>query len=288
MLHHWLLLLLALLLAASSHGASSGADSYDPDLCLWRPSTCGTISINYPFYLYDKTAVLRGNEGSFCGYPGLAFRCEDNNQVVLQLGDDKYRVSNIDYTTRTFSLVDQEVFKDESCPRVDHNVTLPSSSWLSFPDNRVDYSSASFSTAPSVRSGRGRSTSAQSGAVASVKQTAVESFVLPGNEAPPPELFLACPRVIRVPVLKLPDGPRNDSRWINGGYGDALSGGFRLDWEQSKPRACKQCEDSYGRCGFNRAGEFMGCLCRGERVEAQDCTAGASPPSTTSGMSLHV
>ncbi|KAK3161622.1 hypothetical protein QOZ80_1BG0079410 [Eleusine coracana subsp. coracana] len=249
---------------------------------MWRPSTCGTVSINYPFYLYDKTAVLRGNDGSFCGYPGLAIRCEDNKQVVLQLGDDNYTVSNIDYTNKIFYLADQELSKDESCPRVDHNVTLPSSSWLSFPDNRVDclffFLDCSFG---SVRPRPIDISPIRCGSFG--EQTAVESFVLPGNEAPPPEMFLACPLVIQVPVLKLPEGPRNDSRWINGGYGDVLSGGFRLGWEQRKPRACQQCEDSYGRCGYNKAGEFTGCLCSGERVEAQNCTTGASPPSTTSG-----
>ncbi|GJN18027.1 hypothetical protein PR202_gb05141 [Eleusine coracana subsp. coracana] len=284
-LHPWLPLplLLALLLAASSHGAPSGADSYDPNLCMWRPSTCGTVSINYPFYLYDKTAVLRGNDGLLLAATLVwRFDARTTSQVVLQLGDDNYTVSNIDYTNKIFYLADQELSKDESCPRVDHNVTLPSSSWLSFPDNRVDclfffFLDCSFG---SVRPRPIDISPIRCGSFG--EQTAVESFCVAGNEAPPPEMFLACPLVIQVPVLKLPEGPRNDSRWINGGYGDVLSGGFRLGWEQRKPRACQQCEDSYGKCAYNRGGEFIGCLCSGERVEAQNCTTGASSSSSDS------
>jgi hypothetical protein len=67
----------------------------------------------------------------------LEIRCEDSKQAILRLRDDNYSVSNINYTDFTVTVVDQEVLKDKSYPRVDHNVTFP-------------IISSSFSAAPSV------------------------------------------------------------------------------------------------------------------------------------------
>jgi hypothetical protein len=130
-------LLLAFLFAATAHGAAYGDYRYNTSMCL-QQHHCGNVSIEYPFYLYNETADLLGNDdSSYCGYPGLEIRCEDSKQAILRLRDDNYSVSNINYTDFTVTVVDQEVLKDKSCPRVDHNVTFP-------------IISSSFSAAPSV------------------------------------------------------------------------------------------------------------------------------------------
>ncbi|KAK3165124.1 hypothetical protein QOZ80_1AG0029190 [Eleusine coracana subsp. coracana] len=239
------LLLLALLLAVSCHGAPSGDDLYDPSLCLWRPSTCGNVNIDYPFYLSSKTGVLQGSSNSsyYCGYPGLAIRCEDGNQAFLRLGNGTYRVSNIDYTGNTFSLVDPEVFEDERCPRVDHNVTLPQFSWLYYPDTAVayvlfllncnftmDWSPPKTVSPITCAKGPGR------------------SFVLLQAEGVPDEDWRKACQRITVPVLKdvLWSDPQNHTAWSSGDYSNVLRAGFQLAWERErKTLSCNQCDGSY-------------------------------------------
>jgi hypothetical protein len=266
-----LLLLLALVFAASGGAPSSGAQSYNTSVCL-QNHRCGRVDISYPFYLHDEAAVLLGSDSMYCGYPGLGIQCKDGEQAVLQLGGDSYRVSKINYTDFTVSLVDQEFFNDESCPRVDHNVTLPQLSWLSYPDNTVDHYLLFFlnctlwpiNVSPiscDIFAG----------------QTAGPSFVLPGDEVPPGAW--TCRGVFKVPIrLQPPDGPTNDSRWINGGYANSLRSGFQLELNKTKkPPACAQCEISGGKCAYTRPGDFMGCLCSSSgRVESQNCTTDSS------------
>jgi hypothetical protein len=263
-------LLLAFLFAATAHGARYGDYSYNTSLCL-QQHHCGNVSIEYPFYLYNETADLLGNDSSYCGYPGLEIRCEDSNQAILRLRDGNYSVSNINYTDFTVTVVDQEVFRDESCPRVDHNVTFPNSSWLSTPDHAVDYLvfflHCSFSSGLMKPPNINRIRCGSSGGLAGPGL----SYVWPGNEVPPPELYRACGLVIQVPVLDLPYGSGDDTQWLDGGYGDALRSGFHLKWDQGKPLPCTQCEQSDGKCGYNQAGGFMGCLCSSGRVHAHKC-----------------
>jgi hypothetical protein len=254
-------LLLAFLFAAY------GDYSYNTSMCL-QQHQCGNVSIEYPFYLYNETADLLGNDSSYCGYPGLEIRCEDSKQAILRLRGGNYRVSNINYTDFTVTVVDQEVFEDKSCPRVDHNVTFPNSSWLSTPDHTVDYLvfflHCSFSSGlmppPNIKP------------IGCGSFGGGPSYVWPGNEVPPPpELYRACQLVIQVPVLDLPYVSGDDTQWVDGGYGEALRSGFHLKWDQGKPLACIQCEQSDGKCGYKQTGGFMGCLCSGGRFRAHKC-----------------
>ena len=66
-------LLLAVLVAASS-----GDDYYNRSICKLQPYRCGEVNITYPFYLSDDTADVLGNSSFYCGYPGLAIDCVDD------------------------------------------------------------------------------------------------------------------------------------------------------------------------------------------------------------------
>ncbi|KAF8676263.1 hypothetical protein HU200_047135 [Digitaria exilis] len=96
--------------------------------------TCGKVEIRYPFYLSGVTGDVRNHSNSYCGYPGLAIACEDGGEPTLSLGNRDYNVTGIDYSSHTISLVDPDVLEDESCPRVEHNVTVPPIFWLNFTD----------------------------------------------------------------------------------------------------------------------------------------------------------
>jgi hypothetical protein len=103
-----------------------------------QPYYYGTVNISYPFY--SKTEALLGNDGSsYCVYPGLQIHCEDS-QASLELDSGNCTVSSIEYEPPRISLA-LHVLDNNSCPRVDGNVTLrnDSSSWLRYAKDTVDY-----------------------------------------------------------------------------------------------------------------------------------------------------
>ncbi|EMS48972.1 hypothetical protein TRIUR3_06250 [Triticum urartu] len=135
--HHQqqLLLLLLLVAVAASHGDSSD-DTYDSSMCLNEPSTCGGVNIRYPFYLAGKTNDLKGNNNSYCGYPGLGILCDDNKPILQLNGTANYTVKCIDGALATVSLADPNVDDDlNPCPRprIGRNVTFQEGSPLYFP-----------------------------------------------------------------------------------------------------------------------------------------------------------
>uniref|UniRef100_A0A0A9C099 Wall-associated receptor kinase galacturonan-binding domain-containing protein n=1 Tax=Arundo donax TaxID=35708 RepID=A0A0A9C099_ARUDO len=270
-----LLLLLLFLIAVAS---SRGDDKYAASACRWRPYLCGTVNISYPFYLYNETEALPEHDGdSYCGYPGLAVRCDGAGRAILKLGGDDYTVSRIDYVNLTVSLADVDA--GNSCPSVDHNVTIPTDVRLFFPISVVDYLfffiGCSFGpdAAPAPKPPKpptlkpitcgGGSDKAPGGLL---------SFVIPRDKVPPGDWSGACRDIFLVPVLR--DAiPRDaeDPGWRSDGYGKALRAGFQLGWDRSSGR-CSQCEQSDGKCGYSRAGEFLGCLCADGRVDTNGCS----------------
>nr|BAJ93137.1 predicted protein [Hordeum vulgare subsp. vulgare]BAJ94271.1 predicted protein [Hordeum vulgare subsp. vulgare] len=256
-------LLVLLLWVAGSHGDSSD-DSYDSSMCLNEPSSCGSVQISYPFYLAGKTKDLKGNADSYCGYPGLGIFCEDDKRPILQLnGAASYTVKSIDGALATVSLADPEVDDGSPCrrPKTDSNVTLQQGSLLYFPDSTVDYLiffiNCTFN-----------STFLQPSKITPISCQTLgggtgSSFVLPDDEVPLGHWPQACRKVIQLPVHKDPI-KYADPGWENGGYADLLRQEFQVGWNASaKPQECVQCEASNpkGRCGYSRAGVFIGCLC---------------------------
>ncbi|TVU35464.1 hypothetical protein EJB05_17355 [Eragrostis curvula] len=265
-------LLLAFLLAASSHGAPPGNESYDPSLCLREFSTCGNVRIKYPFYFYNKTADILGNPVSYCGYPGLGIQCEDSRRAFLEIGSEKYNVSDINYTDFTISVVDPDAISgEEMCPGVDHNVTLPQTSWLTYSNETVDYLVfflncdfiPGFPRLPNMSSITCQIFGGSMGGL---------SFVLLRDDVPAGDWPRAC-KVFEVPILKslVRQNPYDDE-WRDGGYGKALRTGFQLMWEQNNS-SCNQCERSKGQCAYNHTMEFVGCLCPGGVVDAHRCSS---------------
>ncbi|VAH78849.1 unnamed protein product [Triticum turgidum subsp. durum] len=276
--HHQLLLLLLLVAITASHGDSSDDGAYDPSMCLNQKYTCGSVSITYPFYLAGETKDAKGYDNSYCGYPGLGILCEDDDKPILQLnGAANYTVKSIDGALATVSLADPNVDDDRNpCPRprIDRNVTLQEGSLLYFPDSAVDYliffigcnfnftfykpSSIYPISCESFDDGPGPGL----------------SFVLPDDAVPAGNWVQACSQVIQLPVHKYGAINLTDPGWTNGSeYASVLRQEFQLGWNESgKPPACIQCEgaNSKGRCGHNRTGDFIGCLCPDGRVHSDN------------------
>ncbi|XP_044341051.1 LEAF RUST 10 DISEASE-RESISTANCEUS RECEPTOR-LIKE PROTEIN KINASE-like 2.5 [Triticum aestivum] len=262
------LLLLLLLWVAASHGDSSDDGAYDPSMCLNQTYTCGDVRISYPFYLVGKTKDLRGNDNSYCGYPGLGILCDDNKPILQLNGTANYTVKGIDGALATVSLADPNVDDDlNPCPRprIGRNVTFQEGSPLYFPDSTVDYliffigcnfnftfykpSSIYPISCQSFEDGPGPGL----------------SFVLPDDAVPAGNWVQACNQVIQLPVHKYGEINFTDHGWTNGsGYANLLRQEFQLGWNESaKDPACIQCEgsNSKGQCGYSRTGDFIGCLC---------------------------
>ncbi|XP_025875954.2 LEAF RUST 10 DISEASE-RESISTANCEUS RECEPTOR-LIKE PROTEIN KINASE-like 2.4 isoform X4 [Oryza sativa Japonica Group] len=263
------LLPLLLVLVAASHGASN--DTYDTSMCLQETTTCGDVSIRYPFYFSDKTGYINGSSNSYCGYPGLAIDCDDGKPILQLNGAEKYKVNYINVGSITnVSLVDKEVVDDSSgCPRVDHNVTFAQGSWLFFPagmslDYLVFFLGCSFPNLFLPPENIDPITCSFIGLIG-------PSYVLPKDQVPPGNWSQFC-KTFEVPVVKYQQMDPKGDAWRKGGYGQVLRQGFLLSVNDSRrPPNCTQCEESKGRCGFSQDGEFIGCLCLNGRVRSLRC-----------------
>jgi len=282
--------LLVLLLLASSLAPSRGNDdAYAASACRWRPYPCGGVNISYPFYLAGDTGAVPGRDGeSYCGYPGLAVTCDgvgSGSRAVLKLGGDSYAVSGIDYANLTVSLAYADAAaSDGGCPSVDHNVTIPPDVRLFLPISAVDYlfffANCSFGhpdaeadpAPPKPKPPKPPTIKPITCGGADKAPGGGLSFVLPSGAVPPGDWSSACARIFEVPVLR-GAAPRDaqDPKWRSDGYGKALSAGFLLGWDRSSGE-CGRCEQSGGKCGFSRAGEFLGCLCANGRMGDGGCS----------------
>ena len=270
-------LLLVLLLLAAAVASRGDDDTYAVSACRSRPYLCGGVNISYPFYLAsdDAKAVPDHDGESYCGYPGLAVICDGaNKKPVLKLGDDNYTVSVIDYANLVVSLADADAAGagNGGCPVVDHNVTIPPAVQLSLILHSVDYLfffvGCSFGTEAEPAPKPPKPPTIKPITCGDMDKPASMTFVLPRGEVPPGDWSSACRQVFEVPVLKssVPSkAVAEDPVWRNDGYSKALRAGFQLGWDRSSG-PCGQCEQSSGKCGYNRAGEFLGCLCADGRV----------------------
>uniref|UniRef100_A0A8R7TWA8 Wall-associated receptor kinase galacturonan-binding domain-containing protein n=1 Tax=Triticum urartu TaxID=4572 RepID=A0A8R7TWA8_TRIUA len=266
-LGHVIVVLLVVLLAAASHGGPA-----DLPTCQLEPLTCGDLTVRYPFRLYNGTedavpAYGGPQSSSYCGYPGLGIVCDDDKPTLL-LGGHDYTVSGINYTSLTVSLADADALDDgTSCPMVDHNVTVPKQFHL--PTSTVAYlffflnctfpPEADFP--PNPKPLRKPPSIKPVTCGSSGEEPATMSFVLPEREIPPKDWWQACRSVYAAPVLKdaLPADAK-DPGWREDGYAKALRGGFQVGWDRSSG-PCDPCEQSGGKCGYNRTAGFLGCFC---------------------------
>ncbi|KAL6620644.1 hypothetical protein ACP70R_035783 [Stipagrostis hirtigluma subsp. patula] len=274
-LHRLLVLVVAACLAAAS-GADSDDARYDPSMCKTSLRCGDSVDLHYPFFLANATSAIDGYTAapSYCGYPGMGILC-DGGRATLRLGGDSYAVLGIDYVNHTVTLADAAVLGGgEDCPRVTHNVTVPSNTWLS-PSPAVNDDLAFFFgcdfTGPNATSPPPEIPPIN---CSGFPERDGVSFVVPGPDVPQQEWPRACKTMVVVPVLKdrlLSSLPR-----LNGdGYGRVLKQGFQLSWDPSAG-PCLMCEDSKGQCSYNQTGGFLGCLCSDGRVRNPDCVAAGS------------
>ncbi|KAM0872264.1 hypothetical protein ACQ4PT_038831 [Festuca glaucescens] len=234
------LLPVLLLLFPTAHGY--------PSMC--RNATCGEVTIAYPFWLNSSSA-------SSCGYPGLGLACENNTTLILLAqSHDRYRVSGIDYATRTIFLADGEAFNSTSCPLL-HNLTIDTSSPLQLTpsDSNITffYNCEKNASWPSAVELDGCAVYNKS------------SYVFMGDGYTGEAHEYGCEAAVVAPVLHVHKEGMGDVP-PERRYVDVLMGGFELNYSPHSGQ-CGICERSGGWCGYqhNQTNGSLGftCFCNG-------------------------
>jgi hypothetical protein len=134
---HLSFLLFAASLAAYGGERTVGQNDYSNSSLCQQSLVCGNnVDVRYPFFLADAngTAAFDGNtntntSSSNCGYPGMMIACE-GGRATLKLMGDNYTVLDINYDNHTVTVADADALSGEDCPRVTHNVSIPTETWL--------------------------------------------------------------------------------------------------------------------------------------------------------------
>nr|CAD1823415.1 unnamed protein product [Ananas comosus var. bracteatus] len=273
MMIHSLFLLLVVLsflsLLTSTFGSS--ADDASSAANCYSSSTCGGVSISYPFWRSDGPPSF---SAVHCGYPGFGIACdEDMQQPILQIGSRHYyKVTNIDYDGRTINLTDTDVLTGpddkSSCPRVRHNLTFTSDIASSLNYTSADANLTFFFNCPDPA---GLQPDFPHNVIPCLDYEGNSSFVFPSDDVPYDFTFWSstCEDIVVAPMLfdflsDLFSGPTPV-------FSDALNYGFQLAWIAGAPEGCGECESSGRRCGFNQTSGSPLCFCPDGTRAGGDC-----------------
>jgi hypothetical protein len=264
---------------AAAHGDPAPLPTtYDGSMCP-ESSSCGNVSIRYPFYLSSTTRNIT-NYNTSCGYTDLEIICQDEGPTgtpVIFLGVDEYTILNISYDSNTIILADSDVLVGGSCPAVGHGVSF-NKMWLhntSSNDNLTFYFNCYSTRSHGValppdlipyKIGCNLMSPYADGA----------SFVFaPDDHDKAKEHALdqdgRCKEVVSVPVRSEVLMARNQSVLVTGGYAEVLRYGFELEWNRATTDHCDLCEQSGGKCAYSQKREFMSCLCSNGKVGDPEC-----------------
>ncbi|KAL4573389.1 hypothetical protein LXL04_020192 [Taraxacum kok-saghyz] len=226
---------------------SVAAQSNDSTYPICRSYRCGNINISYPFWRIGSETTTH-----FCGYPGFGINCSDDGEPSfpsITLGNDSYLIHNINYERESIFLIDDEVSNGVSfvgCPRVRHNISIGTLPFV-FPDQNVNLSVRfNCNGVPSFAR-----------EIPCLSSPTNKSCVNRVNSEPPDfnwDEFSCDKDVVVTTVLELYAQSRLGTAFIG-----ALREGFELRWESMED--CEKCEESRGRCGFNKNRTEIMCFC---------------------------
>ncbi|XAR52443.1 hypothetical protein NMG60_11020527 [Bertholletia excelsa] len=217
----------------------------DPRYDACRPRNCSTgPGIRYPFQIFEY-----GSEIDFCGYPGFEVYCQNHRPVYTASRSD-YFIENIFYHNNSFRMVNLDVL-DSECHVPEYRFAFDRSSFKftpnfadlflfyncnsSFPANYTQYPIPCASSPPNH----------------SYAYLDTGSFSLNCEELP-------CESWVNSPVEV--EGVQNNQTVKFMDYEKLLRDGFSLEWVGSI--SCNdECENSGGRCGFNKTMKRPVCFC---------------------------
>lgn len=224
-----------------------------------RPFSCGHItSVGYPFWA--------ANDPPYCGYPGLALTCNEDNIPRIKIKNMNYQILDIYPTTQTIRISREDVMKT-NCPTDLINNTLDytlfdyvsTSINLTFFYGCPSISGQNFLSCKSINNGNG-------------------VLVLPGEMGPG-----QCNASVIYPVAEM--GTAVIGEMVNySGLDQILRQGFDVRWKVDGLKACSDCSMSGGRCGYDMGINRTTCFCPFPPYVTTTCSIriGASPRSPPS------
>jgi hypothetical protein len=280
---------LIVLLFLGVHVSPLPLTTYDDSMCS-ESFRCGSVDIAYPFYLSNATQATPDYTSNYsCGYTDLKIVCLGEGKAmapILELDGESYTILHIFYHNSTIILADTEVLGGNACPRVSHNVSF-GHDWLDYTDSLdslaffFDCYPASEGHQPPTDLKNYQIKCPPSGSGDGVSYVFASEDVEVSQEY---QMSDHCNKSFVVPVhedaLK-----RSNPLALPSQYGAVLKRGFELEWNNSTAQPCHQCEQSRGRCTYSEKKEFLGCLCSGEKVEAQDCNGSSATTASTNSES---
>ncbi|XP_016560788.2 LEAF RUST 10 DISEASE-RESISTANCE LOCUS RECEPTOR-LIKE PROTEIN KINASE-like 1.4 isoform X2 [Capsicum annuum] len=236
----------SLVLIHVPQGSSNPNEFYQP---CGKKYTCGNITgLSYPF--------LSVNDPPFCGYPGFEFKCNQDSTTTMVINNINYRILNVHPTTQTMRVVREDMM-ESPCPVDLVNTTLDYSLF----DFAAGYTNLTFLYNCPV-------SYIEIMDVTACRNSKYHNvFVLPGAVGPG-----KCTASVTVPVLQtsaVTVGSLNSS-----GLGQLLQEGFDIRWKLDG-KACSECTQKKGRCGYDEFSKKTTCFCPGPPLESSACSAAA-------------
>ncbi|KAI3780267.1 hypothetical protein L2E82_10240 [Cichorium intybus] len=218
---------------------------------------CANINISYPFWRIDsETPTL------YCGYEGFGINCSKNGEEdtpIAYLGGDSYYVPNISYESERIVLVDYDVsavVPVDDCPRVRHNIDLGD---LPFNFWGQDVNLSCHFNCTRVP--------AFSREIPCLSTPTNKSYVHSLNEEPPNFNWTeySCDEAVVTTAMEV----FSSTRAVEMEFRRALMQRFELKWGRTED--CEKCEDSGGRCGYNKITTEVVCFCTGGKTTMGHC-----------------
>ncbi|XP_060195399.1 LEAF RUST 10 DISEASE-RESISTANCE LOCUS RECEPTOR-LIKE PROTEIN KINASE-like 1.3 [Lycium barbarum] len=219
--------------------------------------SCGDITgLSYPF--------RNVNDPPFCGYPGFELNCNQDNITTMVINNIKHRILDVHLTTQTIRIVREDIM-ESTCPVDLVNTTLDYSLF----DYAAGYSNLTFLYNCPVSS-----SPAETDVMMACRSSKYHNvFILPGAVGPG-----KCNASVTVPVLQT--SAATVASLNSSGLGQVLQQGFYIRWKIDS-KACSECIDTKGKCGYDEFMKQTTCYCPGPPYESASCsvaTFGFSPP----------
>ncbi|XP_059653305.1 LEAF RUST 10 DISEASE-RESISTANCE LOCUS RECEPTOR-LIKE PROTEIN KINASE-like 2.5 [Cornus florida] len=198
---------------------------------------CGNLTdISYPF--------SGENRPEYCGHPGFNLSCQEN-VTRLTIQSITYRVLRIDNTTHTLTVA-RDDFWNTICPINLYNTTLDPN-LFSYTSNSVNLTL--LYDCPFIS---GQTQSLQKQFSCTVNGTNSTNYL--GTSS----IDVSCSNTIIVYVFS---DVFSSGTPTSQNIGEALDGGFGLQWEANIDTTCTQCVQSGGRCGYDSNSNSFTCYC---------------------------
>ncbi|KAK4755165.1 hypothetical protein SAY87_008922 [Trapa incisa] len=256
----WRTSILLLLLAATatlplSAATAAAAPSPSPPVTA-IPSNCSNAfdcgplrNLSYPF--------TGGNRPAYCGIPDFRLTCHGNQSAELTTGSMRYRVLDINQTTRSLTMARSDLYNNTCLSNSTYNnTTLNSTFFIGQPENEdltIFYGCSSIITIvpPNMFN-------------CEINGSSSKSYYLMGPVPYDPVLNVSkCNVSVSVPILQSSAAMLTDNRSL---LKEALMKGFAVNYTVPYEEECIKCRRILGECVFNSTSGGPICICSGSGV----------------------